>query len=98
MDGDWYEVEGLIIGFLHQTDDSDDSLLVVRVNRWRFVTNGFWLDPKTALPVCVLRSATNDHEVVVRGDGWTEESSPGLGDTIRFTTNREEQELEAQWN
>lgn len=96
----WIEVQGEIVGYLHQLDDdTDHDTMIVRVAQWRHVGNQIWQLPRMELPVCVLRWIGNDNSLIGRGTvARKDDDDRLLGDIIRFTTNAEEQQHYAMWN
>lgn len=95
----WFEVEGEIVGTLIQLDDESQTV-VVNVKRWRDVSwaESTWcMVEYGAVPHFMVRHLMFDHVITVRGTAYQEELGAGLGDTIRFTTNREEVENTVQW-
>lgn len=100
MSDAWIQIEGEIVGYLHQMDDdTDHDVMIIRVDRWKHEGNQLWQTPRNELPVCVLRWIGNDNFLVKRGTVARDDDDDRLlGDVITFATNAEEQANYAMWN
>jgi hypothetical protein len=93
---DWIWVRGKIVGWLDKTEHgeyvNDQDIAVVLVQTWKYAGNESLNEPRTHVPVCILRWMGNDFNVIVALD----EFNVNIGDIIEFRTDREEQEKYAE--